>query len=160
MAKRAKKKTVKSSKKKGLFDHLQAIYNNQKIDYWDKLEDGDRKSYSNYMINRLVSMESNFIHIVNLFQRFLGVTTERGSYLFYSQILPKGRRWNRYIKGNKEKGYPDWVIAILKNHYHISSYEVDSYLELYMASKEGKEELKSLLEMYGTEPKKIKSLRL
>ena len=37
------------TKTKSLFDHVDAIYANKKIDYFDTLTDADKKSYKNYM---------------------------------------------------------------------------------------------------------------
>ena len=43
------------TKTKSLFDHVDAIYTNQKIDYFGTLTEADKKSYNNYMVNRFDS---------------------------------------------------------------------------------------------------------
>ncbi len=37
---------------KSLFDHIKAVTQFQDPNYWDKLEDGDKKTWSNYMVHR------------------------------------------------------------------------------------------------------------
>ena len=60
------------NKPKGLFDHVEAIYTNQRIDYFDNLSDGDKKSYNNYMVNRFLSMNVHQAPFVNELQKYTG----------------------------------------------------------------------------------------
>ena len=76
---------------KKLFDHLNAIYLNQSPQYWESLTEAERKSYSTFMINRFLSMNMNYIEIVNALQEYYGSIGPRESYLFYSDLLPKGK---------------------------------------------------------------------
>lgn len=140
---------------KTLFDHLNAIYTNQSIDYFDTLEDAEKKSYSAFMINRLISMNPSYAQIANEFQLYLNTIGSRESYLFYSQIVPKGKQFNKYIKSQKKATYDDWLVALVKRHYGVSLHEATDYLHIYFASDEGKSNLRVLLEQYGIEPKKI-----
>jgi hypothetical protein len=143
---------------KTLFDHLNAIYADQSVDYFDTLEDADKKSYSAYMINRLISMNPSYAQVANEFQLYLNTITPRESYLFYSQIVPKGKQFNKYIKSQKKETYDEWVVALVKRHYDVSLREATDYLRIYFASDAGKANLQRLLEMYGTDPKKIKKV--
>ena len=43
---------------KTLFDHIKAVTQFQDPKYWDKLEETDKKTWSNYMVQRL-----SLIHI-------------------------------------------------------------------------------------------------
>ena len=52
------------------------------------------------------------------------------------------------------------VIDIVKRYYEISERECISCLELLYGTLEGKMQLKTILEMYGSENKKIKKLKL
>lgn len=143
---------------KTLFDHLNAIYADQSVDYFDTLEDADKKSYSAYMINRLISMNPSYAQVANEFQLYLNTLTPRESYLFYSQIVPKGKQFNKYIKSQKKETYDEWLVALVKRHYDVSLYEATDYLRIYFASDVGKANLQTLLEMYGADPKKIKKV--
>lgn len=145
-------------KKKSLFDHLQAIYVDQSVHYWDDLSVENKKTYSVFMINRFISMNMDYIEVVNEFQKYWGIVGDRESYLFYSQLLPYGKQWNRYIKGKKERKYEEWVIRLLAHHFEVSQRDVSDYLDLMFATKEGRSALKEILEMYGSDPRKVKKV--
>ena len=74
-------------------------------------------------------------------------------------MLPKKKQWNKYIKGKQEKKYDSWVIDIVKKHYAIGKKECIGCLELLYQTKEGKFNLKGILELYGTDPKEIQKLK-
>ena len=52
-------------KPKGLFDHINQITSNQTNDYWNTLTESDKKTWSNYMINRFLSMKMEWTDFVN-----------------------------------------------------------------------------------------------
>ena len=158
MAKRKAKAKTQKPKTTSLFEHLNAIQTNQAIDYWDKLEPANRKSYSVYMINRLLSMNMDYVELVNEFQKLYGPLTERESYLFYSQMLPRKRQWNKYVKGKGEDRHEGWVVKLIAQHFQVSEAEAEAYVDLYVATPKGKSRMKRILEMYGTDPKKIKKV--
>lgn len=142
---------------KNLFDHLSQIYEKQNIDYWNQLDDADRKTFAPYMINRFISMNLDYVPIVNEIQQYWGQVGPRELYLFYSQLLPKKRQFNKYIKGSKDATeYEEWVVELLCKHFSISTSEAEQYLHILYSSLEGKTYLRELLEGYGIEPKKVK----
>ena len=57
-------------KTKSLFDHIKQITNVQNTLYWDSLEDSDKKTWSNYMVHRFLSMKSEWIQVVNEIQQY------------------------------------------------------------------------------------------
>lgn len=147
-------------KRKTLFDHVNAIYTDQSIGYYDNLSVENRKSFGIFMINRFISMKMDFVEIVNEIQKHWGIVRERDVYLFYSQLLPHGKQWNKYIKakGAKETKYEDWVLKLLALHYSVSETEAKMYFETFMNTPEGKKSLKEIFEAYGVEPRKIKKI--
>ena len=121
---------------------------------WDDFTEDEQKKFSPFIINRWLSMDKEFIEIVNYFQKYaIGTLKPREVYKFYCDILPKGKRFNKYIKGKKLKKYDDWLIKLLCNHFKCSKLQVREYIELI-----DKEELKDILEMYGTEKKQVKKV--
>ena len=48
-------------KKRSLFDHIREVTAVQKVDYFDTLSVDDRKSWSNYMVNRFLSMKIEWV---------------------------------------------------------------------------------------------------
>ena len=121
---------------------------------WDEFSEPDQKKFSPFIINRWLSMDKDFVEIVNIFQKYsIGTLEPREVYKWYCDVLPKGKRFNKYIKGKKNKKYDDELISILLNHFECSKLQVQGYLELI-----DKDELKYILEMYGLDKKKIKRL--
>lgn len=156
-----RKKTASATpKKRGLFDHVNSIFADQSIDYYDKLSEADKKTFSNYMVNRFISMNWNYVEVVNELQQYYGEVGPREVYLFYSQILPKGRQFNRYIKANKERQYEDWLVGLVGNHFSVSHREAEEYLDIYMATVDGRQQLRALMELYGIELRLIRKLGL
>ena len=122
--------------------------------HWDDFTEDEQKKFSPFIINRWLSMDKEFIEIVNIFQKYaIGTLEPREVYKWYCNILPKGKRFNKYIKSKRDKKYDDELISILLNHFECSKLQVQGYLELI-----DKDELKYILEMYGLDKKKIKRL--
>ena len=104
--------------------------------------------------NRWLSMDKEFIEIVNVFQKYaIGTLESREVYKWYCNILPRGKRFNKYIKGKKDKKYNKELIDILSKHFECSKLQIKDYLELI-----DKEEIKYILQMYGLDKKTIKRL--
>ena len=145
-------------KTKSLFDHITHITSKQTKNYWENLNDADRKTWSNYMVHRFLSMNMNWVDIVNELQKYK--LKPKDLYRLYTEILPKGKQWLRYTKGKKVMKHPVWVVEIVTKYHEVSVKEANEYLEIYYSSEQGKAELKSILQKFGTEPKEIKKLNL
>jgi hypothetical protein len=145
---------------KSPFDHVNAIYTDQSIDYFDTLEDADKKTFTQYMVNRIISMTPNYLPVVNELQQYYGQIGSRETYLFYSQLLPRRKVYNKYVKGEKDDKYEFWLIDLLVTEYTISRAEALYYLGILYQTDEGKEELRFICQKYGTDPKKIKKAKL
>jgi|TARA_R100000008_G_C3538335_1_gene143369 hypothetical protein len=121
---------------------------------WDSFEESEQKSFNTFIINRWLSMDKDFIEVINMFQKYaIGTLESREVYKWYCDVLPKGKRFNKYIKGKKSKKYDGELKNILCNYFECSKLQVVDYIELIP-----KEELKEILEKYGLEPKKIRKL--
>ena len=57
-------------KTKTLFDHIKQITNVQNQLYWDNITDADKKTWSNYMVHRFLSMKAEWIEVVNEIQQY------------------------------------------------------------------------------------------
>tara|TARA_Y100000004_G_scaffold24636_1_gene24816 strand:- start:1362 stop:1790 length:429 start_codon:yes stop_codon:yes gene_type:complete len=121
---------------------------------WDSFSESEQKTFSPYMINRFLSMDKDFIEIVNYFQKYsIGLLHNKDIYNFYRHLLPKGKRFNRYIKNKNSKKYKDWLVDLLCKHFEISKIDSIEYLSLL-----NKENLKQILDLYGIEKKKLKEI--
>ena len=121
---------------------------------WDEFTEDEQKKFSPFIINRWLSMDEEFIEIVNFFQKYsIGLLESREIYKWYCDILPKGKRFNKYIKGKKEKKYDPELIDIICRDFNCSKLEAKQNLSLI-----SKEQVDYILTKYGTYPKKIKNI--
>ena len=135
-----------------IFEWINQILTHKKP--WDSFNETDQKTFSPFIINRWLSMDEDFIEVVNYFQKYaIGTLEPREVYKWYSDFLPKGKRFNKYIKGKKDKKYDSELINVLVNWFECSKLEAKENLS-YIS----KEEVNQILEKYGTDPKKIKSI--
>lgn len=145
-------------KKKSLFDHIQAVTSQQHPNYWDEISDDDKKSWSNYMVNRFLSMKPEWITFVNDVQKY--PLKPKELYKVYADILPKKRQWLKYIKGDKKMKYPTWVYEIVAKHLQCSIRESNDAVEMYEISAGGQAELKDILMKYGKTEQECRKLGL
>ena len=134
-------------KKKSLFDHIKQITDVQNPNYWDDISDDDKKSWSNYMVNRFLSMKMDWVEFVNEVQRY--PLQPKELYKVYTDILPKKRQWLKYVKGDKKMKYPNWVYEIVSKHLQCSLREAKEAVETYEMSYGGQAELVDILVKYG-----------
>ena len=135
-----------------VFDWVNNILVHKK--HWDDFTEDEQKKFSPFIINRFLSMDKEFIEVVNMFQKYaIGVLEPREVYKWYSEVLPKGKRFNKYIKSKKSKKYDSEMIDILQKYFECSKLQVKQNLELI-----SKDELIEILNKYGLEKKKIKRI--
>ena len=122
--------------------------------HWNDFTEDEQKKFSPFIINRWLSMDKDFIEIVNVFQKYaIGTLEPREVYKWYCDVLPRGKRFNKYIKSKIGKKYDKELVEIISKHFECSKLQTKQHLELI-----DKEELKSILEMYGKDKKTIKRL--
>ena len=135
-----------------IFDWINQIL--VKKTHWNEFTDDEQKKFSPFIINRWLSMDKDFLEIVNFFQKYsIGTLEPREVYKWYCDMLPKGKRFNKYIKGKKDKKYNTELIDIMVMHFECSKSQVKDYLDLIV-----KDELIEILEKYGMNEKTIKRL--
>ena len=122
--------------------------------HWNDFTEDEQKKFSPFIINRWLSMDKDFLEIVNFFQKYsIGTLEPREVYKWYCDMLPRGKRFNKYIKGKKDKKYNTELIDIMVQHFECSKSQVKDYLDLI-----AKDELIEILEKYGMNEKTIKRL--
>ena len=132
-----------------LFDHIKQITNVQNPKYWDSLDEGDKKTWSNYMVHRFLSMKSDWIQVVNELQKYWELKP-KSVYQFYIDIIPKGRTFLRYTKSKKKSKVEKWAMEHLVDYFQCSTREVEEYLNIL-----NKEQVTSIIMKYGVDDKQL-----
>lgn len=143
-----------------LFDHIKAITQTQDKKYWDKLDDADKKTWSNYMVFRFLSMNPDWVPMVAQLQPYLQEVPPKACYLALIDLIPKTRAFLKYMKAKGEDAYEKWLIELVTKHYNTSTLESEDYLKILYSTKSGRERIKELCTIYGVEPKQITKLKL
>ena len=142
-----------SVKKKSLFDHINQITAVQNPNYWEEISVEDKKSFSNYMVNRFLSMKPEWIDLVNELQKYNLKPKEL--YKLYTNVLPKGKQWLKYTKGKSDMKYPEWLINIMRNSDESSRKEAIDAIDMLMLTEGGMMELGETARKWGIEERKI-----
>lgn len=143
-----------------LFDHITQITNVQNPKYWDTLDESDKKTFSNYMVLRFLSMKYEWVETIATVQPYLQEVPPKAMYLALIDLLPKGRHFMKYIKPKGADKYEGWLVDLVAKNYEVSKIEAEDYLKILYASNTGKQKIIELAENYGTEPKVIKKLKI
>ena len=143
---------MKAKKPATIFDHLANI--TWKKTPWNKLDEASQKTFSPYLINRWLSMNPDYIEIVDMFQQYtIGPLNKKHVYQLYFDFLPKQKSFNKYIKGKKQDKYNKELVKLIAGHYQIAKIEAEEYIGLLE-----KDNLVSIIKKYGKTDKEIKGL--
>ena len=145
---------------KTLFDHLNAITDKKDPKYWDTLDESDKKTWSNYMILRFLSMKSEWIELIADIQPYLQEVSPRAMYLCLIGLIPKTRAFLKYMKPASSEKYEDWIIELVSKYYNVSKLQAEEYYLILHQTTSGKTHIKEIAEAYGTDPKQITKLKL
>ena len=135
-----------------LFDHIKQITNVQNPKYWDSLDEGDKKTWSNYMVHRFLSMKEDWIQVVNELQKYWELKP-KNVYQFYIDIIPKGRTFLKYVKSKKKSNVEKWAMEHLVDYFQCSTREIEEYLNILT-----KEQVTSIIMKYGVDDKQLKKI--
>jgi hypothetical protein len=145
---------------KKLFDHLNAITSEQDPKYFDKLSEEDLKSWSNFMINRFLSMKPEWVELIATLLPLTQTLQPKEMYKLYISVIPKGKYFLKYIKGKGEDKYEEFLVELIKKDFQCSEKEANEYIEVLYSTREGRENIKYICEKYGTDKKQITKLKL
>ena len=145
---------------KGLFDYIKAITNEQDPNFWDTLDESDKKGWSTYMVIRYMTMNPQWVELIADVQPYLQEAPPKAVYKALIGLLPKSRTFLKYMKAASSEKYEDWLVKLVMQKYEVSDTEAEEYLKILYSTKTGKEHIKEISEMYGTDPKIITKLKL
>jgi len=108
------------------FKVLNYIYYDKKP--YSQLNDVEKKSINAYMLHRFISMVPEYCGIVNEVQSVPNLTDEQ-LYNVYCSLLPKAKKWAKYIKPASEKTNKE-QLKLLSSLLECSQREVLDYLKI------------------------------
>lgn len=156
----SKSKKSDTKKRKSLFDHLIALTQTQDPDYFDKLSETDKTSWSNFMLMRFLSMNDKLQGLIFDLQPIVQDLPPDLFYRTFIGLITKGRYYSKYIKNNSDLQFETWLIELVSVEYQVSTRIAIEYLEVLYSTKMGRQTIQHICEKYGTDPKMIKKLRL
>ena len=122
---------------------------------WDSFSDKDKKKFSPFMVNRYLSMNDDFLPLVNYIQKYaIEIMPRKSVYQFYCKLLPKKKTYLKYLTGNKYK-IDDAVYECLVKYFEVSKKQALEYYRLM-----DKKDLKLLLKKFGKSDKEIKEMKV
>jgi hypothetical protein len=122
-----------------------------------EISEADKKSFTPYIVNRWLSMNIDFIELINELQRYtIGQISPAETYKLYYDILPKQRQFNKYIKGKKADKYNQKLVELLSMHFAVSENEAMEYIDMY--TDKDLNALRDIIKKYGKTDKEISTL--
>ena len=88
----------------------------------------DWDGWNSYMVHRFLSMNKDYLEIVNFVQDF-PPQEKKSIYSIYKEYIPKNNKWNKYIKSKVKQPNKDLVDHI-KDYFECSSKEAKEYIYL------------------------------
>jgi len=106
-----------------IFDHLKNI-TTIKGPYL-----GD-EGWNNWMINRYLSMNPDYVEAVNIIQK--NTWQMKGEYLYnlYKDIIPKQYVFLKYIKSSKKNDYNIEEIEAIQQYFEVSKKQAKEYIDM------------------------------
>ena len=88
------------------------------------------EGWNNWMINRFLSMNQDYIEVVNIVQK--NTWQMKGEYLYnlYKDIIPKQYVFLKYIKSNTKQDYNVEEIEAVQQYFEVSNKEAKEYINM------------------------------
>jgi hypothetical protein len=131
------------------FDFLKLVHD-KKIK-WEDLNEDEQKTYNKFIINRALGFNNNMLDIVNRLQGY--DVTPKESFKYYQSMTGDKFRFNKWIKGNKEKSFNPELLLKIAGYLECSKKQASEYLNIL-----SKKETKNLLKHIGLQDSEIKKL--
>ena len=118
---------------------------------WEDLTEDQQKVYNKFIINRALGFNNNMLDIVNRLQGY--DVTPKESFKYYQSMTDNKFRFNKWIKGNKEKSFNPELLLKIAGYLECSKKQASEYLSIL-----SKKETKNLLKHIGLQDSEIKKL--
>ena len=97
---------------------------------WNKLDEEERNSFNNYMINRFLSMDPDYCEVVNIVQKNTWQMSGEHLYNLYKDLIPKQYKFLKYIKAKNKTEYDDEEVYAVRDYFEISKKEAKEYMDM------------------------------
>lgn len=134
---------------KSIFDWTKEIMTNKRS--WNSFTNEEKNIFNSYMCNKILSMTPDYIQIVN-YAQIIPHDKKEQLYKFYCNLIPKGYKFSKFIKGSKKNANKD-VLEKVAQYYECSLGEAEEYVSLLRI-----EGVVDILQKLGLESKEIKKL--
>ena len=138
----------------GLFDHLRQIREGRDPEYFAKISEADKKSWTNFMILRALSMDQDLIETVSYLYKYFDIIPPENLYKMLLRLIPPGRKWTPWIKNKTEKKNKT-LLQLVADKYQISKTEASNCIDLISSYENGIDTLRSICEGYGLDEKEV-----
>ena len=112
------------------FDHIKNLHTKKR--HWENFNDEEKKSFNVFIINKALSMNPNYLNIVNMVQNYTGlnqILSQKEVFNLYFNLLPIKFRFYKWIKGEKTKKEKEKA-EYLAMHFKVSTREAYDYLKI------------------------------
>ena len=112
------------------FDHIKNLHTKKRR--WEDFNDEEKKSFNVFIINKGLSMNPEYLGIVNMVQNFTGlnqILSQKEVFNLYYSLLPTKFRFYKWIKGEKTKKDKEKA-EYLAMHFKVSTREAYDYLKI------------------------------
>jgi|LakMenEpi03Aug12_release.lakeMendotaPanAssembly.Ray.scaffolds.fasta_scaffold163950_4 hypothetical protein len=134
---------------KNIFGWLEEITVNKSP--LDIISDESWDTWNSYMVHRYVSMNQDYIDIVNLVQK-INPQNKKQIYSIYKEMIPKRKMWLKYIKNEAKKEQKELEEYIAK-YFDCSLGEAEHYIDILRGSG-----VREILNEMGVESKESDKL--
>lgn len=134
---------------KTIFDWSKEIMTNKRS--WSSFTNEEKNIFNGFMINKIISMNPDYIHISN-YAQVIPHDKKEQLYKFYCDMIPKRYIFSKFVKGSK-KTFNKELLEKVAKYYECSLGEAEEYVHLLR-----KEGVVDILNKLGIEEKEQKKL--
>ena len=108
-------------------------------------------NFNSYMIHRYLSMDINYIQVVNYVQK-INPQSKKEIYTIYREMIPKRKTYLKYIKNENKRNYKE-LAEYIADYLECSLGEADEYISILQETG-----VRSILWKMGVEDKETEKL--
>ena len=134
-----------------VFDLIKEIID--KKSPWDSFTPDQQKVFNGYMVNKILSMNSKYIEVINYVQG-LNIKDSKKLYEVYCFLIPQSKNtYSPFIRSTTKKLYPTELLKHISEQFECATSEAEEYIQMT-----DKEWLEEILTSRGIDEKEIKKL--